>query len=131
MTAATAPSPALTHIQLTEAALTSDPVDAAQQHLNLLAGLAAFGQYSASAWQAAAQQVRVAILAPPDAIDPIRGLLNSLRYAADPRERADYLPRYPGFKAAFLPVPIPAADAARQPLPDDLDGQMAASPDRT
>lgn len=70
---------------------------------------------------------------PHDAIDPIRGLLNSLRDTADPRERADYLPRYPGFRAAFRTVLIPAAAAARQPLPDDLDDQMATSaePHRT
>lgn len=128
MTAA-APGPALTHIQLTEPALTFDPADGGQQHLNPLAGLAAFGPYSADAWKATGQQVRVAILAPPDAIDPIRGLLNSLRDSADPKERTDYLPRYPGFRAAFRTVLIPAAEAARQPLPDDLDDQMAASPE--
>lgn len=69
--------------------------DASQQHLNPLAGLAAFGPYSAGAWQAAGQQVRVAILAPHDAIDPVRGLLNSLRDTAAPQERADYLPPLP------------------------------------
>lgn len=126
-TATSAPGPTLTHIRLTEPALVFDPADASQQHLNPLAGLAAFGPYSASAWQSAGHQVRVAILAPPDAIDPIRGLLNGLREAADPQERADYLPRYPGFKAAFRTALIPAEAAAQQPLPDDLDKQMADS----
>ena len=121
------PGPPLTHIQLGEPALAFDPADASQQHLNPLAGLAAFGPYSAGAWQATGQQVRVAILAPHDAIDPVRGLLNSLRDNADPQERADYLPPYPGFRAAFRTALIPAAEAARQPLPDDLDDQMAAS----
>ena len=127
MTPATAAGPALTHIRLTEPALAFDPADAAQQHLNPLAGLAAFGPYSAGAWEAAGQRVRVAILAPHDAIDPVRGLLNSLRDPADPRERADYLPPYPGFKAAFRAALVPADLAARQPLPEDLDAQMAAS----
>ena len=127
MTATAIPGPALTHIRLTEPALAFDPADAAQQHLNPLAGLAAFGPYSADAWTAAGRQVRVAILAPHDVIGPVRGLLNSLREAAEPLERADYLPSYPGFKAAFRAPLIPAAAAAQQPLPDDLDAQMAAS----
>lgn len=127
MSARTSAPPALTHIRLTEPALVFDPADTAQQHLNPLAGLATFGPYSATAWQACSQRVRVAILAPNDAIDPIRGLLNSLRDSADPRERADYLPAYPGFKAAFRTVLVPADESARQPLPDDLDAQMAAS----
>ncbi len=127
MTATAIPGPALTHIRLTEPVLAFDPADTSQQHLNPLAGLAAFGPYSAGAWQAAGQQVRVAILAPHDAIDPVRGLLNSLRDTAAPRERADYLPTYPGFRAAFRTVLIPAAEPARQPLPQDLDAQMAAS----
>ena len=127
MTATAIPGPALTHIRLTEPALAFDPADAAQQHLNPLAGLAAFGPHSADAWTAAGRQVRVAILAPHDVIGPVRGLLNSLREAAEPLERADYLPSYPGFKAAFRAPLIPAAAAAQQPLPDDLDAQMAAS----
>ena len=52
VTATAIPGPALTHIRLTEPALAFDPADAAQQHLNPLAGLAAFGPYSAGAWTA-------------------------------------------------------------------------------
>lgn len=127
MTITATSGPTLTHIRLTEPALAFDPADAAQQHLNPLAGLAAFGPYSATAWQATGQRVRVAILAPHDALDPIRGLLNSLRDTADPRERADYLPPYPGFKNAFRTALIPADEAARHPLPDDLDTQLVVS----
>ena len=127
MTAPAISGPALSHIKLTEPALAFDPADAAQQHLNPLAGLAAFGPYSATAWQAVGQRVRVAILAPRDAIDPIRSLLNSLREGAEPRERADYLPPYPGFRTAFRTVLVPADEAARQPLQDDLDAELAAS----
>ena len=127
MTATAIPESALTHIQLTEPALTFDPVDASQQHLNPLAGLTAFGPYSAGAWEAVGQRVRVAILAPHDAIDPVRDLLNSLRGSANPRERADYLPPYPGFKAAFRTALVPADATAQQPLPNDLDDRMAAS----
>ena len=95
VTATAVPGPALTHIRLTEPALAFDPADAAQQHLNPLAGLAEFGPYSAAAWEAAGQQVRVAILAPHDAIDPVRGLLNSLRDSRGPAG------------AGRLPAPLP------------------------
>jgi hypothetical protein len=107
--------------------LAFDPADDAQQHLNPLAGLAAFGPYSATAWKTTGQQVRVAILAPADAIDPLRDLLNGLRQLADPRERFEYLPPYPGFRAAFRTGPVPADEAARQPLPETLDHQLATS----
>ena len=127
MTAPAIADIALNHMQLTEPALAFDPADTAQQHLNPLAGLAAFGPYSAAAWQAVDHGVRVAILAPHDDIGPIRGLLNSLRENADRRERTDYLPMYPGFRAVFRTVLVPAGDAAQLPLPDDLDTQLAAS----
>jgi hypothetical protein len=127
MTTTANASTTLTHIRLTEPALTFDPVDAAQQHLNPLAGLTGFGPYSAAAWETDHQRVRVAILAPHDAIDPIRTLRNELRDCAEPRERRDYLPPYPGFKSAFHAALVPADEAARQPLPEDLDRKMAAS----
>ena len=123
----TTPAPALTHIRLAEPALAFDPADPAQQHLNPLAGLAQFGPYSAGAWAATGQQVRVAILAPHDAIDPIHELLNSLRDPAPPRERRDYLPPYPGFRNAFRARLVPADDKARQPLPADLDSLITGS----
>jgi hypothetical protein len=127
MTTTVPPSPTLTHIRITEPALVFDPSDASRHHFDPLAGLAEFGPYSASAWKAARQQVRVAILEPHDAIDPVRDLLNSLRNTADPQERADYMPPYPGFRTAFRTVLVPAADEARQPLPHDLDRQIVAS----
>lgn len=127
MTTAAAVGPALAHTRLAEPSLAFDPADPAQQHVNPLAGLAEFGLYSAAAWEAAGQRVRVAILAPQDAIDPIRGLLSSLRDPADPRERRDYLPPYPGFKNAFRTGLVPADDKARQPLSADLDRVMAGS----
>src|ERR1700761_7947049 len=101
MIAPTKAATALTHIRLAEPVLMFDSADSKQQHLNPLAGLSTFGPYSATAWRETGQRVKVAILAPRDPIDPIRGLLNSLRAPAEPRERADYLPRYPGFKEAF------------------------------
>ena len=127
MTAPAISGPALSHIKLTEPALAFDPADAAQQHLNPLAGLAAFGPYSATAWQAVGQRVRVAILAPRDAIDPIRSLLNSLREGADPRERADYLPPYPGFRPHSAPCSSPLTRPRGSRCQDDLDAELAAS----
>lgn len=119
--------PSVTHQHLTEPALVFDPNDLDQQHLNPLAGLAQFGPYSASAWAASDQEARVAILAPHDAVDRIRELLNSLWGAAEPRERRDYLPPFPGFREAFRTRLMPADDIARQPLPEDLDDRLAAA----
>ncbi|HEU4675297.1 MAG TPA: hypothetical protein VFS29_04885 [Motilibacteraceae bacterium] len=115
------------HQQLTEPVLTFDPRDVRQQHLNPLAGLAEFGPYSAAAWAASEQQARVAILAPDGGVDPVRDLLNGLWRPADPRERRDYLPPFPGFTAAFRTRLMPADAAARQSLPVDLDDRLAAA----
>jgi hypothetical protein len=116
--------PAVPHQQLTEPALVFDARDTRQQHLNPLAGLAEYGPYSASAWTASKQDARVAILAPHNAVDPVRDLLNSLRHQAEARERREYLPAFPGFTAAFRARLIPADEAARQPLPADLDDRL-------
>jgi len=119
--------PSLVHVRLAEPPLTFDPSDAAQQHLNPLAGLARFGPYSRAAWAAAGRPVRVAILAPADTVEPLRTLLNGLRDPAEPHERPEYLPPYPGFRNAFHVPLIPAEPPARLPLPDDLDARVTAS----
>lgn len=74
-----------------------DPKDPDQQHLNPLAGLAKFGPFTTAAWSAAGFESKVAILAPYDAVNPVRDLLNSLWRPAEPQERKDYLPSYSGF----------------------------------
>ena len=119
--------PTVPYQQLTEPALIFDPNDARQQHLNPLAGLAKFGPYSAAAWTTAGQEARVAILAPHDAVDPVRELLNDLWRTAEPKERRDYLPPFPGFTDAFRTRLMPADEAARQPLPANLDDRLAAA----
>ncbi len=117
--------PTVPHQQLTEPLLAFDPNDTRQRHLNPLVGLAEFGPYSASAWTASEQEARVAILSPHDAVHPVRDLLNSLWRPAEPRERHDYLPAFPGFTTAFGSRLMPADDAARHPLPADLDDRLA------
>jgi hypothetical protein len=93
-----------------------------------LAGLAEFGPYSTTAWTATGQQVRVAILAPHDAMNPVRELLNGLRLHAEPRERKDYLPAFPGFVQVFRTSLVPADDPPREPLPADLDRRLTTRP---
>jgi hypothetical protein len=119
--------PTVPHLRLPEPVLAFDPADAAQQHVNPLLGLNEHGPYSAAAWAQENKEVRVAILAPHDAIDPIRDLLNSLYSVASPAERRDYLPEFPGFPTAFRTGLLPADGPAREPLAADLDARLEAS----
>lgn len=127
MTLTHGPRPTVPHLQLSEPALVFDPKDSRQQHLNPLAGLDEFGPYSAAAWTATSQHAKVAILAPANAVEPVRHLLNELWKQAEPRERTDYLPVYRGFPHVFRAKLLPAGDPTRAPLPPDLDDRLAAS----
>lgn len=119
--------PSVPHLRLPEPVLSFDPADSSQQHVNPLLGLAAHGPYSAAAWAKDQRSVRVAILAPHDAIEPIRQLLNSLYSVAAPAERRNYLPEFPGFPQAFGARLVPADGPAREPLAADLDTRLEAS----
>ena len=105
----------LTHQRLAEPELTFDP-DSSQRHVNPLAGLVMHGPYSAGLW-GPEKIIRVATLGPTDARGPLKQLLEELRDPADPQERRDYLPPYPGFASAVR-CRLHPADTARRDLPD-------------
>ena len=118
----------LVHEQLGEPALAFDPFDRSKQHLHPLVGLAKHGPYSAPVWTTGNRVVRVATLGPADARGPMKSLLEELRAPAEPMERPDYLPPYPGFQQTFGAALHPAPDRARLDLPVDLDDQLSRTP---
>ncbi len=127
------PGPWTGHWQLPEPLLAFDPVDPRQRAVNPLAGLAEFGPYSRTTRAGLQPRVRVALLAPDDDLPRLRGLLRELWYPQQPRERADYLPPYPGWQQVFGCPTGPADDRAQITLPAGLDSSVraTASPART
>ena len=127
------PGPWTGYWQLPEPLLAFDPVDRRQRAVNPLAGLAEFGPYSRDARAGLQPRVRVALLASDDDVPRLRGLLRELWYPQQPRERADYLPPYPGWQQVFGCPIGPADDRAQITLPARLDASVraAASPART
>jgi hypothetical protein len=57
----------------------------------------------------------------------MKQLLEELRLPAEPQERRDYLPDYPGFEPAFRAKIRPAPNDVRLDLPVDLDGSLSSS----
>lgn len=115
----------LSHTRLAEPLLSFSPTDTSAVHQNPLAGLRQFGPHS-SALFGPEDAIRVLAIAPADTADKVAGLLRELRDEAQPRERREYLPPFPGFNAAFRTHLYPA-EQKRVALPGGLDAQLAAS----
>lgn len=117
----------LVHQILAEPELAFDALDPGQRHTNPLLGLSQFQPFSQSTWGGNNPTVRVATLGPADARGPMRELLEQLRVSADPIERLEYLPPYPGFTHAFGARLDPAAGNARLDLDPGLDEALKSS----
>jgi hypothetical protein len=115
----------LSHTRLAEPLLSFSPSDPSAVHENPLAGLAKFGPHSRALLREQ-DAIRVLALAPMETADTVAALLLELRNEAQPVERREYLPAYPGFNQAFHTRLFPAAPA-RIALPADLDARLAAS----
>ncbi len=116
----------LIHIRLTEPLLSFDPNDPSALHTNPLQGLVDHGPHSKVLW-AHDNAIQVVAIAPADTAHGVAALLTELRNPATPRERREYLPPYPGFRATFRTGIAPASPTGRVALPRDLDEQLRAS----
>jgi hypothetical protein len=117
----------LVHQRFVEPELAFDAFDSSQRHTNPLAGLGQFRPFSQGTWGVDRPAARVATLGPADARVQLKALLEELRDPADPVERRDYLPPYPGFNAVFGASLIPAGDSARIDLDSGLDDDLKIS----
>lgn len=115
--------------QLPEPRLSFDPVDTAQVAFNPLAGLSRFGPYSERVFSTAPLTLRIALLAPRGDLPRLRDQLNQLVRRQEARERAPYLPNWPGFEEVFRAKIVPADDSAQIPLPTTLDADLQTSND--
>ena len=115
-----------------EPLLSFDLVDGSQQAHNAQLGLVQYGPFSARSWCAESASVRIAMLSPAPDLQKLRGLLNEIHSRQRVRERAAYLPDYPGFPGAFRCPIQPAEEAAQLSLDPNLDSRLerASQPHR-
>ncbi|MDA8360199.1 MAG: nuclease PIN [Actinomycetota bacterium] len=107
---------------LDEPLLAFDASDTNAFDTNPLRGLARHGPFSRASFSVYTQTIRVASIGPRSGQRPVRELLRSLRAAHRPRDRADYVPAYPGFAQLFgSDIALAEHAGAHVAWPEDLD----------
>lgn len=92
------PSQVSPHLCFPEPMLSFHPDRPSDQHRHPLRGLLEFGPHSSGF---VPDPIRVATIAPNGESDRIFEFLKNLNRAFGPKERIDYLPRWPGFQNVF------------------------------
>ena len=86
------------HVCLTEPKLSFHPERASDCDIHPLNGLLRFGPYSSGL---VLDPIRVATIAPAGENERLFDFMRQLNSPAQPRERRDYLPKWPGFHGVF------------------------------
>jgi hypothetical protein len=107
------------HLWFPEPKLAFHPDRPGDTDIHPLRGLLRFGPYSAG-W--VPDPIRVATIAPPGEGQRLYNFMKELNSEFDPRERKDYLPKWPGFGAAFTVKMRGAASGCHL----ELDARLAA-----
>jgi hypothetical protein len=115
------------HLWFPEPKLAFHPERVDDVDVHPLRGILRFGPYSAGL---VPDPIRVATIAPAGEGHRLYSFMKELNSEYDPTERKDYLPKWPGFSAAFNLHMRGAAKACHIELDDRLEGEMrdAASP---
>ena len=86
------------HMWLPEPKLAFHPERSADAATHPLRGLLQFGPHSSGL---VPDPIRVATLAPSGGSGPLNGFMRGMNSKFQPRERRDYVPEWPGFRAVF------------------------------
>lgn len=86
------------HVQLPEPMLAFHPDRASDREMHPLRGLLRFGPYSKGL---VPDPIRVATIAPAGESKLLYDFISELKSPAAPRERREYLPKWPGFHSVF------------------------------
>src|SRR5216683_7741216 len=113
------------HIWFPEPKLLFHPDRAADTDTHPLRGLLRFGPYSAGL---VPDPIRVATIAPAGDGRRLYNFMRELNAEFEPKERKDYLPKWPGFSRAFNIHMRGAARACHIELDDRLEAEMRDSP---
>jgi len=95
-----------------------------EHHTHPLVGLIKYGPYGLR--YGTPSVLRLALLAPKDHMQKLKGLVGELNKTARPREATKYYPEYPGFKDLFRTPIAPSDDRTVFEFPDELDRHAAA-----
>jgi hypothetical protein len=116
------------HARLPEPELSFHPDRVEDRHAHPLLGLLKFGPYSRGLINRVVDPIRVATIVSAGERARVDGFLSEFGRQHKPKERLDYLPEYPGFRAVFHVNVVRADDAAHVELASDLEGRIATSP---
>jgi hypothetical protein len=86
------------HVQLSEPMLAFHPDRASDREIHPLRGLLRFGPYSKGL---VPDPIRIATIAPTGESERLYTFISELKSSAVPRERLEYLPKWPGFHSVF------------------------------
>ena len=113
------------HIWLPEPMLAFHPNRPSDRERHPLRGLLEYGPHSAGF---VPDPIRVATLAPHGESQRIYGFMKNLNSAFNPRERRDYLPRWPGFQRIFGLRMSGAGKGCHEETSSQLDTDLRKDP---
>lgn len=113
------------HIWLPEARLLFHPDRPGDTDIHPLRGLLRYGPYSAGL---VPDPIRVATIAPFGESQALYDFMKELNSVFEPRERKDYVPKWPGFSAVFNLHMRGAASSCHLQLDANVDRDIEASP---
>jgi len=114
------------HWHLGEPKLLFHPERSGDTHVHPLLGLLEYGPYSRSLVNCVIDPIRVAVVAPQKDVSRVIQLFSELEQVHQPRERKQYLPKFPGFSRIFG-VRVVASSDAQGTLPEQLEQKIASS----
>ena len=113
------------HVWLPEPMLAFHPDRTSDQDRHPLRGLLEYGPHSA---RFVPDPIRVATLAPHGESQRIYDFMKNLNSVFDPRERKDYLPRWPGFQRVFGLHMRAAGNGCHDEISSQLDTDLHKDP---
>ena len=115
------------HLWFPEPKLSFHPERVDDVDTHPLRGLLRFGPYSSSF---VPDPIRVATIAPAGEGHRLYDFMKALNSEYEPKERKDYLPKWPGFSGAFNLHMRGATKPCHIELDDRLEGEMRSPPRR-
>ena len=112
------------HISLAEPKLAFHADRPSDYEIHPLRGLEKFGPYSASL---VLDPIRLATVSPAGESSKTLDFLNRMDSVYAPKERTDYVPRWPGFRSIFGLQATPATDICHIELDSELEREFLAS----
>ena len=113
------------HVWLSEPKLAFHTDRPSDNEIHPLRGLLRFGPYSAGL---VPDPIRIATLAPAGESRILLAFLKRLTLTYAPREREDYVPKWPGFRSVFGLQTTPAVGGCHIELDSELENELRASP---